>query len=86
MSSLGSTVAFDALVSGDLDVYVDYSGTIWATIMKRGAPPDDRAVVIDEVSRYLLEEHAFTQSPITKCEVVEAHHLGDGLQDQRAGR
>ena len=55
--SLGSTVAFDALVSGDLDVYVDYSGTLWATIMKRGAPPADRAAVLDEVSRYLVEEH-----------------------------
>ncbi len=55
--SLGSTVAFDALVSEDLDVYIDYSGTIWATIMKRDALPDDRAAVLDEVSRYLAEEH-----------------------------
>jgi len=28
--SLGSNVIFDALVSGDIDVYVDYSGTLWA--------------------------------------------------------
>ncbi len=55
--SLGSTVAFDALVSGDLDVYVDYSGTIWATIMKREAAADDRAAVLDQVSRYLAEQH-----------------------------
>jgi osmoprotectant transport system permease protein len=27
---LGSNVIFDALVSGDIDVYVDYSGTLWA--------------------------------------------------------
>src|SRR6185295_15678795 len=27
VSSLGSTVAFDALAAGDLDAYVDYSGT-----------------------------------------------------------
>ncbi len=26
---LGSNVIFDALVSGDIDVYVDYSGTLW---------------------------------------------------------
>jgi osmoprotectant transport system permease protein len=26
---LGSSVIFDALVSGDIDVYVDYSGTLW---------------------------------------------------------
>jgi osmoprotectant transport system permease protein len=27
---LGSNVIFDALVAGDIDVYVDYSGTLWA--------------------------------------------------------
>src|SRR5262249_5304185 len=27
---LGSTIIFDALASGDVDVYVDYSGTIWS--------------------------------------------------------
>ena len=27
---LGSNVIFDALASGDIDVYVDYSGTLWA--------------------------------------------------------
>jgi osmoprotectant transport system permease protein len=27
---LGSNVIFDALSSGDIDVYVDYSGTLWA--------------------------------------------------------
>jgi osmoprotectant transport system permease protein len=27
---LGSNVIFNALVSGDIDVYVDYSGTLWA--------------------------------------------------------
>jgi osmoprotectant transport system permease protein len=27
---LGSSVIYDALVSGEIDVYVDYSGTLWA--------------------------------------------------------
>ncbi len=27
---LGSSVIYEALVSGDIDVYVDYSGTLWA--------------------------------------------------------
>jgi len=57
VSSLGSTVAFDALRSGDLDVYVDYSGTIWATIMKRGGSFVDRDAVLAEVSRFLSDEH-----------------------------
>ena len=56
LPSLGSTVAFDALVQGDLDVYVDYSGTIWATIMKRPAGGVSRAEVLDGVTRYLEDE------------------------------
>ncbi|MBR0697051.1 ABC transporter permease/substrate-binding protein [Bradyrhizobium lablabi] len=28
-AGLGSNVIFDALVAGDIDVYVDYSGTLW---------------------------------------------------------
>ena len=32
---LGSTVAFDALLSNEIDVYVEYSGTLWATQMRR---------------------------------------------------
>ena len=57
LPSLGSTVAFDALRSGDLDLYVDYSGTIWATIMKRQDLPDDRSRVATAVAEYLSEEH-----------------------------
>jgi osmoprotectant transport system permease protein len=34
---LGSTVAFDALANGDIDVYVEYTGTIWSSFMQRGA-------------------------------------------------
>jgi osmoprotectant transport system permease protein len=60
VSSLGSTVAFDALRAGDIDAYVDYSGTIWATIMRREAAGVDRQTVLDEVSRFLKEEHDIT--------------------------
>ena len=42
-------------VAGDLDVYVDYSGTIWATIMHRGAAPR-RADVLAAVERFLVDE------------------------------
>lgn len=55
--SLGSTVAFDALRKGDIDLYVDYSGTIWATLMKRASLPDDRDAVLRGVERFLREEH-----------------------------
>jgi osmoprotectant transport system permease protein len=32
---LGSNVIYEALVSGDIDVYVDYSGTLWANQFHR---------------------------------------------------
>lgn len=32
---LGSNVIFEALASGDIDVYVDYSGTLWVNQLKR---------------------------------------------------
>jgi osmoprotectant transport system permease protein len=35
---LGSSVAFDALRQGDIDVYVEYTGTIWSTYMQRDEP------------------------------------------------
>ena len=56
IQSLGSTVAFDALRSGDLDVYVDYSGTIWATIMRRETTSQNRSDVLEEVDRTLAAE------------------------------
>ncbi|MDJ0787211.1 MAG: ABC transporter permease/substrate-binding protein [Myxococcota bacterium] len=57
IQSLGSTVLFDALAQDEIDVYVDYSGTIWATIMKREGLPEDRAEVLRAVRKFLMEEH-----------------------------
>jgi osmoprotectant transport system permease protein len=57
VSSLGSTVAFDALVSGDIDVYVDYSGTIWTTLMHRDGVNVARQDVLDGVRQFLHDEH-----------------------------
>lgn len=54
-ASLGSTVAYDALASGEIDVYVDYSGTLWATILKRSTPPADRAGALAAVERFVRE-------------------------------
>lgn len=36
LPALGSTVAWDALRAGTLDAYVDYTGTLWATVLHRG--------------------------------------------------
>jgi len=57
LSSLGSTVAFDALRTGDIDIYVDYSGTIWSTIMRRDSAAADRATVLAEVWLFVDEQH-----------------------------
>jgi osmoprotectant transport system permease protein len=57
VQSLGSTVAFDALAGGDIDVYVDYSGTLWATVMQREGVPANRQTVLEEVTRFLRDEH-----------------------------
>lgn len=57
---LGSTVAFDALVGGDVDVYVDYSGTIWANHMKRADHVDDPTSLLAEMGRWLESNHGVT--------------------------
>jgi osmoprotectant transport system permease protein len=49
---LGSTVAFDALLNNEIDVYVDYSGTLWATQMRR-TDVRPREVVLRELRAWL---------------------------------
>ena len=53
---LGSSVAFEALAAGDIDVYVDYSGTIWANVMERTDRPG-RAELLEQVRDWLAREH-----------------------------
>jgi len=55
-NGLGSGVIFNALVTGDIDAYVDYSGTIWANEMHR-SDVKPRAEVLTEVSRWLAATH-----------------------------
>jgi len=57
VSSLGSTVAFDALARGEIDAYVDYTGTIWATILKKTGKLPGRAELLAEVRLWLEETH-----------------------------
>ena len=56
---LGSSVIFNALRAGEIDAYVDYSGTIWTNQMHR----DDvkpRAEVLTEMAAWLRREHKIT--------------------------
>jgi osmoprotectant transport system permease protein len=55
LTSLGSTVAFDALRRDEIDLYVDYTGTLWSTVMGREGSGASRAAVKDEVRRWLAE-------------------------------
>jgi osmoprotectant transport system permease protein len=57
LASLGSTVAFDALARGEIDAYVEYTGTIRSTLMHRSGAGDGRAAVLAEVTRWLQEAH-----------------------------
>ena len=56
LPSLGSTVLYDALRAGEVDVYVDYSGTLWANVLQRSGTPGDRAAVLEEVRRVLAAQ------------------------------
>jgi osmoprotectant transport system permease protein len=58
--SLGSSVVFDALVDGSIDVYVDYSGTIWANVMKRADAPPPRPEMLAQIASFLSERHGIT--------------------------
>jgi osmoprotectant transport system permease protein len=58
--SLGSSVIFDALITDAVDVYVEYSGTLWSTVMKRSEVPRDRSKMLAEIEAYLASEHGVT--------------------------
>ncbi|MFD1610682.1 ABC transporter permease/substrate-binding protein [Sphingomonas tabacisoli] len=53
---LGSAVIFRALASGDVDVYVDYAGTLWTNEMKRRDIPEP-ARMAEEIGRWATREH-----------------------------
>jgi len=57
LHGLGSTVLFDALVTGEIDAYVDYSGTLWATILRRTGAPPPRAELLADVESFLARKH-----------------------------
>lgn len=56
VESLGSAVAFDALAGGAIDVYVDYSGTLWTNAMGRTQIPA-RWRMAAELTQWLAEHH-----------------------------
>jgi osmoprotectant transport system permease protein len=91
--SLGSTVIYDALRNGDLDAYVDYTGTLWTTILHRD-PPKDRGAQLDELRTALSAEGVVLVAPLgfentyaLAMKETRARELGvRGIGDLRAHR
>jgi len=58
-AGLGSSVIFNALAAGEIDAYIDYSGTLWANQMQRkDALP--RAEMTSAVGAWLAQNHKIT--------------------------
>ena len=53
---LGSNVLFDALAANEVDVAVDYSGTLWVNRVRRTNTPP-RAQLLTELSQWLTTTH-----------------------------
>ncbi|HLI67666.1 MAG TPA: ABC transporter permease/substrate-binding protein [Caulobacteraceae bacterium] len=51
---LGSAVAYQALAAGEIDAYVDYSGTLWTNVLKRTDNPP-RAQLLAELTKALAD-------------------------------
>ncbi|MGJ8536328.1 MAG: ABC transporter permease/substrate-binding protein [Parasphingopyxis sp.] len=51
---LGSAIAFEALARGDIDVYVDYTGTLWTNAMRRDDNPP-RDTMLEELTDWVTD-------------------------------
>lgn len=79
---LGSSVIFEALAASDLDVYVDYSGTLWVNQFKREIEPrakllgDLKATLKDKYGIALLGELGFENAYALVMPRQRAEQLG----------
>jgi len=85
---LGSNVIYDALVTGDIDVYVDYSGTLWANqfhhsdIKPREELLAELKTILAQRKVTLLGELGFANAyalvmPRTRAEALGIHSISD---------
>ena len=56
LGNMGSTIVFDALARNTVDVYVDYTGTLWSTVLKE-PEPIQRAAMRVAVAGRLYDEY-----------------------------
>lgn len=78
---LGSTILFDALVSGEVDVCVDYTGTLWVNHMDR-EPLRDADATLEGVTRWLDEEHGVLALGRLGFDNTYAIAMRDGQADE----
>ncbi len=57
VDSLGTLVAFDALRTNQIDVWVAYSGNLWTLIPLEGEQPRDRDVLLGDVKKALADRY-----------------------------
>jgi osmoprotectant transport system permease protein len=85
---LGSNVIFDALGTGDIDVYIDYSGTLWANqfhhteIVPRQQLLDELKAKLAQQKITLLGELGFANAyalvmPRQRAEALGIHSIAD---------
>jgi osmoprotectant transport system permease protein len=85
---LGSNVVFDALAAGDIDVYVDYSGTLWANqfhhaeIKPRDEVIGELKAILAKQDITLLGELGFENAyalvmPRRRAEALGIHSISD---------
>jgi osmoprotectant transport system permease protein len=82
LASLGSTVAFDALARGEIDAYVEYTGTIRSTLMHKSGAGGGRAAVLAEVERWLSDTHGVGVACSLGFENTYAFALRRALADE----
>ena len=56
LGNMGSTIVFDALAKNTIDVYVDYTGTLWSTVLKE-PDPIGRAAMRAAVAGRLFDQY-----------------------------
>ncbi len=86
---LGSNVIFEALATGDVDVYVDYSGTLWVNQLNRtDTPPRDellatlKSTLASRQKITLIGELGFENAyalvmPRKRAEALGIHSISD---------
>lgn len=53
---MGTEVVYEATASSSVDLYVEYSGTVWANIMRRDENPG-REAVLAGAAQFMAEQH-----------------------------